>query len=65
MPKTDEQYIKTSGQQCPDCNSYEITSIDNVEIDNGSAWQQIHCNLCQATWQDVYTLTGYDNLKEG
>ena len=70
MAKTDNQlinnynYVKTSGQQCPSCESYEITSLDHVEIDNGSAWQEVKCDSCKATWQDVYKLTGYDNLEK-
>ena len=38
--------------------------IDHVEIDNGSAWQEVKCDSCKATWQDVYKLTGYDNLEK-
>ena len=32
------------------------------ETDSSSAWQNIECNSCKVTWQDVYKLTGYDNL---
>jgi len=65
LNKTDEQYIKTSGLQCPSCGAYEVTSIDHVETDSGSAWQEVNCDSCKSTWQDIYTLTGYDNLKRG
>ena len=36
MPKTDEQYIKSSGLQCPSCEAYEVTTVDRVETDDGS-----------------------------
>lgn len=63
MPKTDRQYIKTSGQQCPSCEAHEVTTVDHVETDGGSAWQEVKCDSCEATWQDIYKLTGYDNLE--
>ena len=62
---TDEQYIKASGLQCPTCQRYEVTSVGHVETDNGSAWQEVSCDYCKATWKDIYQLTGYDNLKVG
>jgi len=34
-----------------------------VETDDGSAWQEMICFECNATWQDIYKLVGYDNLK--
>ena len=61
MTKTNEQYIETS-YRCPSCDSIDITSVDDVETDSNSAWQNIECNSCKVTWQDVYKLTGYDNL---
>ena len=63
MTTSDEQYIKTSGLQCPACEAYEVTTIDRVETDDGSAWQEVNCDSCKATWQDIYKLTGYDNLE--
>ena len=64
MTKTNEQYIKTSGLQCPSCEAYEVTTTDHVETDGGFGWQEVRCDSCEATWQDVYTLTGYDNLEK-
>ena len=65
MAKTNEEYIKISGQQCPSCDSYETASLDQVSTDGGTAWYEVECKSCKATWQDIYTLTGYDNLIEG
>ena len=70
MTKTDNQlinnynYVKNSGQQCPSCEAYEVTTTDHVETDGGFGWQEVRCDSCEATWQDVYTLTGYDNLEK-
>ncbi len=57
--KTNEQYIKTS-DRCPSCDSYEVTTIDHVEIDSNSASQKVKCDSCKATWQDIYQLIGYE-----
>ena len=59
VTKTNEQYIKTS-YRCPSCDSYEVTTIDHVEIDSNSASQKVKCDSCKATWQDIYQLIGYE-----
>ena len=48
MTKTNEQYIETS-YRCPSCDSIDITSVDDVETDSSSAWQNIECNSCKVT----------------
>ena len=53
------------GRQCPSCESYDITAVDQVETGSGIAWQDIECSSCKATWEDVYRLERYDNLQSG
>jgi len=57
-PDTNAEYLAHGGTQCPFCGSYDITG-DEVNIDAGSAWQDVFCNDCPAEWQDTYNLTGY------
>ena len=56
--QTNQQYIDNGGTQCPYCNSHDIEGQE-VNIDAGSAWQDVTCNHCGQQWQDTYTLTGY------
>ena len=57
-----EVYVKNQGLQCPNCGSPHINTEDHIQADSGCAWQQVYCEDCDAKWQDVYTLVGYDNL---
>lgn len=56
--QTNQQYIDNEGTQCPYCNSHDIEGQE-VNIDAGSAWQDVSCNACGQEWQDTYTLTGF------
>ena len=55
-------YAEKLGLVCPVCGSSHINSEDSIEADSGCAWQYVYCEDCDARWQDVYALTGYDNL---
>lgn len=59
---TDEQYVAKGGCQCPVCGSGDISG-GPVEVDAGTAWQEIFCSACQASWNDMYKLVGYGDLK--
>ena len=56
---TDEQriaYVLNGGSSCPLCGDETIDGT-SVQIDNGTAWQNVSCNECNAEWQDIYSLT--------
>ena len=55
-------YVEQQGLACPVCGSHHVNSEGQLEADSGCAWQAIYCEDCDARWQDVYALTGYDNL---
>lgn len=59
---TQKEYIEKLGIQCPFCKSTN-THINDTDYDAGTISQDIECDDCNATWQHVYTLTGYDNAK--
>jgi len=57
---TEEQkkaYLEGGGGRCPACGSEDITG-GSVEIEGGHAHQEVDCVDCDATWRDVYTLSG-------
>ena len=60
---TTKEYMDNGACKCPVCHSEDIEG-GSVEIDAGQAWQPMACNDCTATWNDVYKLTGFDELKE-
>lgn len=41
---------------CPKCGSTDIYG-DIVTIDNGTAYQSVSCNECEAEWLNVYSLS--------
>jgi transposase-like protein len=53
------------GLVCPNCESYNIETIESVAVGNGCAWQPVMCNQCESTWDDQYTLIGYGDLEIG
>lgn len=62
---TDEQraaYIAGGGTACPFCGSI-VLSGDVVEVDAGTARQDIDCTGCGVGWTDVYTLTAIENIE--
>jgi hypothetical protein len=59
-----EAYIFKYGQICPNCESDHIETLDSVTIDPPHyATQAVMCSSCDATWDDIYNLTGYENLE--
>ena len=59
-PSSQMEYLQ-SPSTCPCCGSDEITG-GCVEIDGSSASQAVSCHSCGANWNDIYKLTGYDDL---
>lgn len=59
---SNEQYVAKGGTQCPVCRATDISGGE-VNVDAGHAYQAITCNVCSATWNDVYTLVGYSELE--
>jgi len=50
-----EKYIDRCGLHCPYCDSLDIKG-GFVQIDAGSAWQEIECLDCGKLWKDIYRL---------
>jgi len=58
-PMTEVQYVKSRGLRCPYCKSSDVEAPGSVDIDSGTATQEIRCNDCEAFWTDIYHLVGY------
>lgn len=63
IPISPQDYVLLRGVRCPACGSDDIEG-KNVEIDAGSAGQEMTCTTCNSRWEDNYILTGYVNLEE-
>lgn len=63
--KTDaqqENYLKTHGKFCPNCDSMNIESHGAMEADGDLAWSHVTCMDCASTWQDNYRLESFSDL---
>lgn len=59
--EVDEQqgaYLRLGGTHCPFCDSEEITGAE-VNIDAGTATQEVSCGNCDEYWHDLYRLEGF------
>src|SRR3990167_2422848 len=54
-----DAYAAEGGVRCPSCGSDQLEG-GSVEIDTGIAWQPVTCLGCEAEWNDLYVLTGFD-----
>jgi hypothetical protein len=59
---TSDEYAKDGGA-CPACGSDQIGG-GPVTIEGAAAFQEVSCLECDATWEDVYRLTGYRSLDD-
>lgn len=51
------KYVTSGGAACPFCESSNIEGGEH-DCEGTFSWQEVSCLDCEATWQDVYTLTG-------
>ena len=59
---TETEYVKSEGTKCPACHGANITGF-SVNTGGGGASQEMSCDDCDAEWNDVYTLVGYNELE--
>lgn len=58
---TDKEHAERQGCSCPACGSENVSAN---EWDGEGACQEVECEDCGATWNDVYKMVGFDNLKD-
>lgn len=58
--KQKDAYLKNPAR-CPHCHSTDIEG-GAVEVDAGGAWQDIDCNACGESWQNIYKLVDVEPI---
>jgi hypothetical protein len=61
---TDAQYLARGGNCCPSCGSGDISG-NSFTVDGRTAFQGVTCADCDASWNDTYALSGFDDLEDG
>jgi hypothetical protein len=61
-PNMQKKYLKDKGAICPFCGSHEIEASSFEVEENGTASQRVYCNGCDRSWDDLYTLTGAEEI---
>lgn len=57
-----DKYVRDWGLICPVCESNDIRTEGRLEVDTETAWGKCCCENCESTWQEIFSLTGIDNL---
>lgn len=60
-----QDYIERGGTRCPSCKSENITGTSRCEVDCGICTQNVHCDDCGLTWDDVYKLVNIYQQPQG
>lgn len=59
------EYVRSQGMRCPVCWEKNVrANDDHDDVGVDTLLVPCTCLSCKATWVDVYTLMGYDNLEE-
>lgn len=62
MPTDPKEYAAAWGTRCPHCDGNDLSG-EQFTVEEGKAWQPIKCHGCGASWNDLYTLTGYETTQ--
>jgi hypothetical protein len=62
---TNQWYTANWGVRCPVCKHKTIEGGGSVEVNGGTATQDVSCLTCGSYWDDQYQLTGFSNLNRG
>ena len=52
-------YINSGGVKCPYCGEMGIEGGAYDTGDGGIVTQGVHCDTCERTWTDIFTLTDF------
>ena len=64
-PMSEAEYVAASGAGCPCCRSFNVEGVGCMESRDEVMVNSLECFHCGATWDDVFSLSGYENLKPG
>jgi len=61
-----EEYLINMGFKCPCCSSDNIEggALDADNVESNCIVIPVECNECGAKWNDIYTLTGCEDIKQ-
>jgi len=59
-------YVLRGGKHCPYCGAEErsLETDGPLQADGPNAGQDVRCNECGGTWQDLFQLTGLGNFPD-
>jgi len=62
-PMTQKEYLESDDPGCPICRA-DSEHIEGLSIDtcDGTAKQEMLCNVCGSEWTDTYTLSSYKRI---
>jgi hypothetical protein len=61
-PLSPADYAVTGGTICPACAGTDIANGDETTLGRQRITRRLCCENCGATWDGVYTLSGYESL---
>jgi hypothetical protein len=61
-PLTPADYAATRGRICPACAGTDIANGDDITVGRQIITRRLCCENCGATWDAIYTLSGYEQL---
>ena len=59
---TRREYLLADGLLCPSCRSTNIEAYE-IDADGTIADGLVRCHDCNASWNDMWDLTGYDEFE--
>ena len=61
-PLSSADYAATGGTICPACAGPDMANGDAITVGRQIITRRLCCENCGATWDGVYTLSGYESL---
>jgi hypothetical protein len=58
-----KKYIEAGAVYCPYCQNNDL-QYSMAEIEGGGAYQEVHCQKCEARWADSYSLVSVVELEK-
>ena len=58
-----KEYVESLGFHCPNCHSTNVTASDIDLYGCCSATRVCECLDCGAYWDEVWGITGFENLQ--
>lgn len=68
--QSNKEYLRHHGLLCPVCGGGPVHMTGPIRFLHPDAWNRDHvasmsCDVCGATWEDVYELVGYQCVFDG